>query len=145
MENLRPARPLVEGERVLGKFIIPPFQRKLVWNQKQKEELIESIYMGLPIGSIVFNQTTLDNPCDHWLLDGQQRVTTILNWMNGKLKVRGYLYPELPKIEQDHFKRMTVSLIETNIPEQSQCKLIYNKLIYGGTPHEAFLPHETFL
>jgi len=129
-------RPLSNGERHLGRFIVPPFQRSLVWTIIQKSRLIESIYMGLPIGSIVWNQTTHDNMCDQWLLDGQQRVSAICGYLASEFSVRGWFFSDLPVIEQRHFQRMGIGELVTNIPTEAACRNIYNRLVYGGTPHE---------
>ena len=129
-------RDLSPGERYLGTFIVPRFQRGLVWTEQQKARLIESIYMGLPIGSIVWNQTTHSNPCDSWLLDGQQRMSAIVGYMEGEFSVRGLRFTELHKDEQSHFLRIGVPFIETNIAQEDQCRDIYDRLVYGGTSHE---------
>jgi hypothetical protein len=104
--------------------------------ESQKIRLIESIYMGMPIGAIVWNQTKCNNPCDSWLLDGQQRMTTLLEYVAGDLVVQGWRYTDLPDIERRHFNRIGISVIETNIPDEVKCKDVYDRLVYGGTPHE---------
>ncbi len=128
-------RALAPGERSLGAFILPPFQRPPVWTTAQKAKLIESIYMGLPIGAIVYNQTATVGPCDRWLLDGQQRITSIVEYIAGTLPVRGWLYPNLPERERRHFDRMGIAVIETRISEEHDCRDIYERLAYGGTAH----------
>jgi len=45
-------RALAPGERRIGAFILPPFQRPPVWTEAQKVRLIESLYSGLPIGAL---------------------------------------------------------------------------------------------
>lgn len=129
-------RPLSHGEIHLGAFILPDFQRGAIWTEQQKIKLIESLYMGLPIGAIVYNQTTHLNPCDRWLLDGQQRVTAIAEFMRGSLPVYGWRYPDLPIVERRHFERIGVAVIETRIDSEANCRDIYDRLAYGGTAHE---------
>lgn len=131
-----PLRPLAPGERALGRFILPPFQRPPVWTQDQKEALIESIYIGMPIGAIVWNQTRFDAPTDRWLLDGQQRVTAILGFLAGEVAVRGHRYPDLPEIDQRHFRRIGIPVVETSIDSPVLCREVYERLVYGGTPHD---------
>jgi hypothetical protein len=129
-------RPLAEGERYLGAFIVPAFQRGLLWTEAQKVKLIESIYIGMPIGAIVWNQTKAGGKCDRWLLDGQQRMTAIMGFVAGDFAVRGWRYPDLPVIEQRHFERMNIGVIETQIEDEAMCREVYDRLVYGGTPHE---------
>ena len=128
-------RPLAPGERYLGAYIVPSFQRGLVWTERQKVRLIESIYLGLPIGSLVYNQTAFDSPCDRWLLDGQQRLSTICGYVAGEFAVNGWRYTDLPEDETRHFRRMTLGVIETQITSEDECRDIYDRLAYGGTAH----------
>src|SRR3546814_5854747 len=65
--------------RLCGLFI-PPFQRPLVWEMDRKIAFIESAYLGIHLGTIVFNDALnlpmVDgrfDPTDRWLIDGQQR------------------------------------------------------------------------
>lgn len=133
--NSKPSRAPIGQERVLGPFILPPFQRPLVWTEAQKIALIESIYMGLPIGSIVWNRSKIASETDEWLLDGQQRASAIIGYMNNDFCVNGYFFGELPAIENAHFSRMTIPIIETSILTVEECLDTYNRLAYGGTSH----------
>lgn len=83
-----------------GDIKIPKFQRGFVWEEDQILQLLESIYQGYPIGSLLFwlseqpmtsekNVGGFDLPETpekyprNYVLDGQQRLTTIygvLNW-----------------------------------------------------------------
>ncbi len=79
-----------------GIIVIPRFQRPLVWDDQQRLELMESIYAGLPIGSLLVwrtheqglqtyrlrgtveeNKRTAEQR--QYLLDGHQRVTTLFS------------------------------------------------------------------
>lgn len=134
-EVLRVARKEI-GERQLGPFVLPPFQRPPAWTREQQIRLIESLWGGLPIGSYVWNETTLDDPCDGWLLDGQQRVTAILAYVAGDFPVLGWRYPDLPRVDQRRFDMMPVGAIQTGYRDPDQCRDVYDRLAYGGTPHE---------
>ncbi|MGN6422504.1 MAG: DUF262 domain-containing protein [Asticcacaulis sp.] len=60
----------------------PEFQRLFRWNSSQKSKLIESILLGIPIPSIF----VFEKDDGKWeLIDGLQRISTILEFM-GKLK-----------------------------------------------------------
>jgi Protein of unknown function DUF262 len=59
--------------------INPAFQRFYRWKESQKIKLIESIFLGIPLPSIFVAQRE-DGVWD--LVDGLQRVSTILNFMN---------------------------------------------------------------
>lgn len=78
-----------------GEIRVPDFQRKFVWKEKQIIELLESVYKGYPIGSLLFwraesSQLRYDAKRSYplpkvekardpvsFLLDGQQRLTSL--------------------------------------------------------------------
>lgn len=70
----------------------PSFQRFFRWTDFQKSRLIESFLLGLPVPPIFVYQRT----SGHWeLIDGLQRVSTILQFV-GELKNKsGALLPPL--------------------------------------------------
>lgn len=74
------------------KFIsLPRFQRGLVWGENQKQELIESLFNGFPVGAILGFATgelfevggRTRQPVE--LIDGLQRTTTIIQFLNRPL------------------------------------------------------------
>ena len=72
--------------------IHPEFQRVYRWSNEQKSKLIESIILGIPLPSIFVAQRK-DGVWD--VVDGLQRISTILSFM-GKLRdTEGKLVPPL--------------------------------------------------
>lgn len=134
--------PLAEGERNLGVFVLPPFQRPPVWTREQQARFIESCWLGLPIGAFVFNRTRGDGPRDSWLLDGQQRVTAAYAYMADEYPVFGCLFSELPAAELRKW-HMGVSFpaLRTQLESDAECLEVYNRLAYGGTAHEPEQDH----
>lgn len=57
------------------------FQRENVWKPIQKEELVESILMGLPLPIFYFNQDKLGRLI---VVDGRQRLTALFEFMSNK-------------------------------------------------------------
>ena len=129
------------SDQMLGGFRIPPFQREVVWTDKQSIELIDSLWNGFPIGSYTFNTASLgpDNTypeADHWLLDGQQRWTAIVRYLKDEFRVHGGYFSELDRLDQKEFMGMTFPANETRNLNYEECLRVYNKLAYGGTAHE---------
>ena len=85
----------------------------------------------MPIGSLVWNQTAFNQPCDGWLLDGQQRTSAICGYV-ANFPVRGWHYPDLPQAERRHFDRMGIPVVETSSTDEAICREIYDRLLYGG-------------
>jgi hypothetical protein len=129
--------PLQPGERILGRFVLPPFQRPPVWTRAQQVRFLESVWMGLPIGAIVFNQVgALNSPFDQWLLDGQQRVTSVYAYMADEFPVFGHHFSEIGVIDRRRWG-MSISFpaMMTQIEDEAELRDIYDRLAYGGTPH----------
>lgn len=74
-----------------GILILQPFfQRNLVWTEKAKSRFIESILLELPIAEIYLYQDMDDK---FSVIDGQQRLSTIFNFIDKKFHLK-----ELEKI-----------------------------------------------
>ncbi|MDE4914232.1 DUF262 domain-containing protein [Methylobacterium sp. 092160098-2] len=127
------------GERALGHFILPPFQRDPAWEQAQQIRFIESIWMRLPIPAYVYNLTqssASEQPVDYWLIDGQQRWTAVLDYMADRFPVGGYLWSELSQRDQRFFESRPWTCLRTEIEDVDVLKDLYDRLAYGGTPHD---------
>lgn len=79
-----------------GKFrlTIPRYQRGIVWTDKQKEALLESISFGYPVGSLLAFQTSQKNnkgsaPLVWQLVDGLQRASTLIEYMDHPFTIAG--------------------------------------------------------
>jgi hypothetical protein len=59
---------------------IPDYQRNFVWSMEQASSLIESFLIGLPVPQVFFYMDT--NNKSH-VIDGQQRILSIIYYMNG--------------------------------------------------------------
>lgn len=66
-------------------FVDESFQRKLVWTEKQRIRLIETIMMGYPIPEIYLHRQHPDEEADglirHSIVDGQQRIKCLSQFM----------------------------------------------------------------
>lgn len=67
----------------------PPFQRNPVWTHPQKSYLIDSILNGFPVPEI-YMQEYVDETGEeqHIIIDGQQRIRTCLEFVEGKFDVK---------------------------------------------------------
>lgn len=61
------------------------FQRRKVWEPRQKSELIESILMGLPLPIFYFKQQTNS---DYVVVDGKQRLSTLFDYLNNEFALK---------------------------------------------------------
>lgn len=67
----------------------PKYQRKYVWNEKAKSYLIDSIVRGLPIPQVFVRQKidTQLSSTTREIIDGQQRLRTILGFFNNDFPI----------------------------------------------------------
>ena len=61
-------------------FTVPRYQRGIVWNSKQKAELIDTIKKGLPFGTLLLYKDVKTNT--YQVIDGLQRSNTILEFVS---------------------------------------------------------------
>ena len=78
-----------------GAIVLPVFQRGYVWNRDQVRGLMDSLYRGHPVGSLLTWLTNTENILHRGdgpiqpgyvrlLLDGQQRITSLYGIIRGK-------------------------------------------------------------
>jgi hypothetical protein len=78
---------MYENEEII---VDPEFQRLFRWNIGQKSKLIESLLLGIPLPSIF----VFEKDDGKWeLIDGLQRISTILEFMGRLRNPGGGLYP----------------------------------------------------
>ncbi len=62
------------------------FQRREVWKMKQKNELVESVLMGLPLPVIYLKQ---QEDASYVVVDGKQRLSALFSYMRGDFALTG--------------------------------------------------------
>lgn len=108
--------------------ISPKFQRRSVWLENERSSLIGTICSGLPFPEIYIQHQT--NPSDgnerHIVVDGQQRVTTILMFVDNEIALprdddwNGEYFRDLDEEVKEEFwnyKVVVRSLSQTNDTE----------------------------
>ncbi len=116
--------------------IQPEFQRLFRWKREQKSRFIESILIGIPIPTIFVQQM---NDGRWEVIDGLQRISTILEFVGILLDGDKNLYPRL-KLMKTKFlpslENVTYESFEDN-PNQNPSKNFFDmetKLIFKRTP-----------
>lgn len=73
----------------------PDFQRNQVWTNKQKSFLIDTILRGYPIPEIYIQElVSEEGRAQYLIVDGQQRIKSVIEFMEGKLVLNGQDSPE---------------------------------------------------
>jgi len=124
------------------KYIVPNYQRDLVWSLENKQNLIYSIMIGSPIGEFIFGKREIDTKdlyYQEWtVIDGQQRVQAIREFTENKFKdtdgryFTDYSYREMMYFLEDFDNFSAVSIDNLSEKDQIEIYLSKNK---GGVVH----------
>tara|TARA_B100002019_G_scaffold271500_1_gene265966 strand:- start:83 stop:583 length:501 start_codon:yes stop_codon:yes gene_type:complete len=113
------------------------YQREHVWSLEQKQQLILSIFNGLPINNI----SLVHNDKNHTIevVDGKQRITAIYGFFNNEFPIvvdgNEYFFKDLEKFDQRAFKNtitIPVNVIKSSISELEKFKYFYT-INFTGT------------
>jgi len=136
------AEATMPRERLLMNLVLPPWQRPEVWTVEQKRRFVEGIFLGLGCGYYVKNGLDWDEtggtlPMAGWLIDGQQRISALRDFISGDLVVFGDVcFSALTRPEQLRFMRSPFPCFELDYTNsESTLKELYDRLNFGGTPH----------
>lgn len=64
--------------------VAPEYQRHFVWDETRQSNLVESIFLGIPVPSL-FMATNDDSTWE--VIDGLQRITTLVNFIRPEFKI----------------------------------------------------------
>lgn len=83
-----------------GKLDIrPPFQREFIYNEKERNAVIDTINKGFPLNVMYWSKS--ENGYE--LLDGQQRTLSICQYVNGDFSVDFKGFNNLTKDLQEKY------------------------------------------
>lgn len=116
------------------------FQRDEVWKRESKEELIESVLMGLPLPIFYFSQ---DKYGKLIVIDGRQRLTALFSYMddNYRLKnlkilqeVNNHRFSDLSPVQRTHIEDFQIQAHVIMPPTPDRIKFdIFDRVNRGGT------------
>lgn len=110
----------------------PYYQRRLVWTTADKEEFIDTILQGLPFPEVYLCQGELDTEnlkTVYYVVDGQQRLTTIKSYIEGELTIKRIpAYKELNKEQQTEFLNYPVVVRQLGKISDEKIKQIFDRL-----------------
>jgi hypothetical protein len=133
-------------------YVPPEYQRQFVWDQQRSSQLIESIFLGIPVPSL-FMATNSDSTWE--IVDGVQRMSTLIHFMAGTdaellkrvnrdavlsiqglekiTELNGQLYSSLPKSLQLLFQTRPIRVTVLNDKSDSSVRFdLFERLNTGG-------------
>ena len=126
--------------------IDPDFQRNLVWTNKQKSELIESVIMQIPL-PLLYLAENEDGKLV--VVDGRQRLTTFFQFLDNEFRLKDLkILPQINgmnfnELEESHLYSRYVTIIEDTqlvvqiikYPTKDRVRFdIFDRVNRGGTP-----------
>ena len=120
----------------------PEFQRGHVWTREQQIAYVEYILRGGRSGrDIYFNSPTWQSPevadggyDEFVLVDGLQRLTAIMAFLDNKIPVFGYYhddFEDMNRMPMEYFLSFHVN----DLKKESEVLTWYIEMNAGGTPH----------
>lgn len=115
----------------------PPFQRNPVWLDKHKAYLIDTALRGLPIPEVYIQKAT-DEAGDtvYAIVDGQQRIRTLLEFVRGKVELMevhspgrgGQTWDELSSEEKKAFWHYRLLTREVEDASEADLRDLFRRL-----------------
>ena len=112
-------------------ILIPEHQRYYVWPESHQVSLIDSIMKNFPIPLLVFTEHLQNNKKFWYVQDGQQRLTTIQRFIQGKFEWNGKKFETLTNKESREFLGYQIACSIISNPTDTQVADIFERLNKG--------------
>lgn len=143
-ENIRLNYSNTSVESLLSKHLLfgvdfnPDYQRELVWDDKDRELLLDSLFMGADIGRFVFrvkddDETALNGPF-YEIVDGKQRMLALLDFYADRYPYKGAFFSDLSAKDRYTFKNASVSTADVRNLGKKDTLRLFIMLNRGGRP-----------
>lgn len=114
----------------------PDFQRNEVWSKSAQIMLIDTIIKGIPIPKIYIKSIIRDGNTYRIVVDGQQRLTAILKFVNDKLSLgkpycgeyAGLKFKDLPEDVRNEIYRYKIDINEIFNPTDEEIRDLYARV-----------------
>jgi len=113
----------------------PDFQRRLVWSTAARVMLIDTIIKKIPIPKILVASVIKQENTHRIIIDGQQRVRAILDYLNNEYVLKapysgeylGCTFSQLPENVQSDFLRYSIDYNEVNDFTEENLREVYSR------------------
>lgn len=112
------------------------YQRGYVWNQEDKEALIESIFNGCDIGKFVLVRRPYNVKDDvplYEILDGKQRFSTLLDFVEDRITYKGVKFSEMSFKDRHTIESVQCSYAKVEADQYSKKQIL--ELFYRLNRH----------
>lgn len=147
-ESITPGRLWIEQFRI---ELSPVYQREAgVWSLEKKQLFIDSLFNGFDIPKLYFNEYPPDSPYLYAVVDGKQRLTTILAFMNSEFPLAddysyagedlldksdfplaGQKFDQLSDLAKEVFKGVQMAVTRTSDASEEDIEALFARLNNG--------------
>jgi len=114
----------------------PDFQRKFVWTHEHQEEFIDTVLKGLPFPEVYVCEGSVDiqkMKTTRHVIDGQQRLTTIRNYIEGKYEkdkppIKTPSYQSLTDLEKKDFLSYQIVMRDIGKVDEATTREIFRRI-----------------
>lgn len=110
------------------------YQREYVWSDEDAQKFLDSVFNGKPLGLFVFLRQPF--PLPEEVMDGKQRLTTFMRFVNNEISYQGYYWSQLSRLDRHRAGDRNVPLLEIDAHRYKQSDLfkIFLDLNVAGVP-----------
>lgn len=130
---------LLNYHYLLGVDFNPDYQRGSVWDEEDREKLLDSIFAGCEIGRFVFKQLPFIRANDdgnyYEIVDGKQRMLTLLAFYENRFPYKGVFYNDLSVLDKNWFMDASIGVAELDQnTTRAEVLEVFLALNEGGKP-----------
>ena len=130
---------LLSFHYLFGVDFNPDYQRGSVWDEEDREKLLDSIFAGREIGRFVFKQLpfnpTNDDGNYYEIVDGKQRMLTLLAFYENRFPYKGVFYNDLSPQDKNWFMDAPIGVAELDQnTTHAEVLEVFLALNEGGKP-----------
>lgn len=117
----------------------PDYQRGAVWDDEDRQKLLDSLFNGRDIGRFVFKElpyTRIEKDrCYYEIVDGKQRMLTLLAYFENRFPYKGVYYNDLSSKDKDWLMNASIGVAEINQnATRAEVLEVFLTLNEGGKP-----------
>lgn len=114
----------------------PDFQRREVWSAPARIMLMDTILRHIPMPKIFLANTIRDGKTYRVVIDGQQRISAILDFLRDQFSLKhpyigeekGKVFSELDQETQDRFLSYQIDFNEAQRPTEGEVREVYARV-----------------
>lgn len=130
---------LLNYHYLFGVDFNPDYQRGSVWDEEDREKLLDSIFAGREIGRFVFKQLPFIRANDdgnyYEIVDGKQRMLTLLAFYENRFPYKGVFYNDLSVLDKNWFMDASIGVAELDQnATRAEVLEVFLALNEGGKP-----------